>query len=47
MHVSFCPELDIASCGETVTQAKKNLIEVLLINTVDGIEIKIVEQAVA
>lgn len=23
MHVSYCPELDIASCGETVDQAKK------------------------
>ena len=32
MYVSFCPELDIASCGETVAQAKKNLIEVILIN---------------
>jgi predicted RNase H-like HicB family nuclease len=32
MYVSFCPELEIASCGETVAQAKKNLIEVILIN---------------
>jgi len=32
MYVSFCPELDIASCGETVAQAKKNLMEVILIN---------------
>jgi len=30
--VSYCPELDIASCGETVDQAKKNLNEVTLIN---------------
>jgi hypothetical protein len=22
MYVSYCPELDIASCGETVDQAK-------------------------
>lgn len=32
MYVSYCPELDIASCGETVDQAKKNLCEVILIN---------------
>jgi predicted RNase H-like HicB family nuclease len=25
MYVSYCPELDIASCGETIEQAKKNL----------------------
>ena len=24
MYVSYCPELDIASCGETVDQAKKS-----------------------
>jgi predicted RNase H-like HicB family nuclease len=32
MYVSYCPELDIASCGETVDQAKNNLKEVILIN---------------
>ena len=32
MYVSYCPELDIASCGETVDQAKMNLKEVILIN---------------
>jgi len=32
MYVSYCPELDIASCGESVGQAKKNLKEVILIN---------------
>jgi len=32
MYVSYCPELDIASCWETVDQTKKNLIEVILIN---------------
>lgn len=32
MYVSYCPELDIASCGESVDQAKKNLKEVILIN---------------
>ena len=32
MYVSYCPELDIASCGEDVQQAKRNLTEAILIN---------------
>lgn len=32
MYVSYCPELDIAACGESVEQAKRNLKEVILIN---------------
>ena len=32
MYVSNCPELDVAACGESVEQAKKNLKEVILIN---------------
>ena len=32
MYVSYCPELDIASCGEDVEQAKKNLLEAIVIN---------------
>jgi len=32
MYVSYCPELDIASCGEDVQQAKKNLMEAVIIN---------------
>jgi len=32
MYVSYCPELDIASCGETVDEARGNLQEVILIN---------------
>jgi len=32
MYVSYCPELDISSCGESVEQAKKNLKEAFLIN---------------
>jgi predicted RNase H-like HicB family nuclease len=32
MYVSYCPELDVASCGESVEQAKMNLKEVILIN---------------
>jgi len=34
MYVSYCPELDIASCGENVQQAKKNLREATSINSV-------------
>jgi predicted RNase H-like HicB family nuclease len=29
MYTSFCPELDVASCGHTVDEAKKNLREAL------------------
>ena len=32
MYVSYCPELDISSCGQDVEQAKKNLIEAIIIN---------------
>lgn len=32
MYVSYCPELDIASCGENIGQAKTNLMEVIIIN---------------
>jgi len=32
MYVSYCPELDISSCGKDVSQAKKNLIEAIEIN---------------
>jgi ASC-1-like (ASCH) protein len=32
MYVSYCPELDVASCGEDVEQAKKNLVESIIIN---------------
>ena len=32
MYVSYCPELDISSCGKDVQQAKKNLLEAIMIN---------------
>jgi predicted RNase H-like HicB family nuclease len=32
MYVCFCPELDIASCGKSVEESKKNLKEVISIN---------------
>lgn len=32
MYVSYCPELDISSCGKDIEQAKKNLLEALHIN---------------
>jgi len=32
MYVSYGPELDITSCGESIEQAKKNLKEVIYIN---------------
>ena len=32
MYVSYCPELDISSCGDNIEQAKKNLYETIQIN---------------
>ena len=32
MYVSYCPELDMASCGESIEESKKNLKEVISIN---------------
>lgn len=32
MYVSYCPELDVVSCGENVQQAKENLLEAIMIN---------------
>ena len=32
MYVSYAPELDIAACGETIEAAKRNLIEVVVLN---------------
>ena len=29
MYSSYCPELDVSSCGKTVNKAKKNLKEAL------------------
>jgi len=29
MYSSYCPELDIASCGKTVKEARKNLKEAI------------------
>jgi predicted RNase H-like HicB family nuclease len=29
MFTSYCPELDVASCGHTLQEAKKNLREVI------------------
>jgi predicted RNase H-like HicB family nuclease len=41
-YVSFCPQLDIASQGETVEDARKNLIEALefFFETADSTEVK-------
>jgi predicted RNase H-like HicB family nuclease len=44
MYVSYCPELDIASCGETVDQAKRNLGEVILINLEEAQQIGTLEK---
>jgi predicted RNase H-like HicB family nuclease len=35
MYVSYCPELDMASCGKSLEESKKNLKEVISINFVE------------
>ncbi|MBF0235975.1 MAG: hypothetical protein HQK65_23515 [Desulfamplus sp.] len=35
MYVSYCPELDMASCGKSIEESKKNLKEVISINFVE------------
>lgn len=32
MYVAYCPELDVASCGKDVDEARKNLLEVIEIH---------------
>ena len=29
MYTAYCPELDVASCGGNVEEARKNLLEVI------------------
>ena len=29
MYTSYCPELDVASCGHTEEEARRNLLEVI------------------
>lgn len=31
MYVSYCPEMDISSCGQDIQEAKKNLCEAIQI----------------
>ena len=44
MYVSYCPELDISSCGEDVQQAKKNLLEAITINIEETKKMRTFEQ---
>ena len=32
MYTSYCPELDVASCGRNIEEARKNLLEVIEIH---------------
>ncbi|MYF56169.1 hypothetical protein F4083_10015 [Candidatus Poribacteria bacterium] len=29
MYTAYCPELDVASCGRNIDEARKNLVEVI------------------
>ncbi len=30
MYTAYCPELDVVSCGKSVEEAEKNLLEVIV-----------------
>lgn len=47
MFVSYCPELDIASCGDTFISAKKNLKEAIEINIEESKKMGTFEQFLA
>ena len=32
MYTAYCPELDVASCGQNIEEARKNLLEVIEIH---------------
>ncbi len=32
MYTAYCPELDVASCGKNIEEARKNLLEVIEIH---------------
>lgn len=32
MYTAYCPELDVASCGRNIEEARKNLLEVIEIH---------------
>ena len=32
MYTAYCPELDVASCGRNIEEARKNLLEVIKIH---------------
>ena len=29
MYIAYCPELDVVSCGKSIEEAEKNLLEVI------------------
>jgi predicted RNase H-like HicB family nuclease len=47
MYTSYCPELDVASCGHTIEEAKKNLLEVIDIFIEETLEIGTLREILA
>lgn len=44
MYVSYCPELDVSSCGENIQQAKENLSEAIRIHIEETLKMGAFEQ---
>jgi predicted RNase H-like HicB family nuclease len=47
MYTSYCPELDVASCGHTIEEAKKNLLEVIDIFIEETLEMETLREILA
>ena len=47
MYTSYCPELDVASCGHTIEEAKKNLLEVIDIFIEETLEMGTLREIIA
>jgi len=47
MYTSYCPELDVVSCGHTIEEAKKNLLEVIDIFIEETLEMGTLREIIA
>ena len=44
MFTAYCPELDVASCGRNVEEARKNLLEVIQIQLEETVKLGTLEE---
>ena len=43
MYTAYCPELDVASCGKNIEEARKNLLEVIEIHLEEAAKLGILK----